>query len=380
MAQFKITDNPTFCSAPWTGLNIDQEGNTSCCFMMTRPIGNIKSQPIDKILNGPMHIEIKQAMAQGQWHPHCQRCQHFESIDGTSARTRRRCNQESLDKINNDFDWFEPQHVSINWSNLCNLTCTYCNPQTSTAWQAAKKLPITHIKNEHDSLIKLARNQGKKLQGLCLGGGEPLLQPGLLEFLNELDPNQVNVMVTTNLSIDLTKNKIYQELKTWPTVEWQISFDNCNKQKFEYVRHGANWEQFVDNVKILQQDQQRVMAHPAYSIYCAFDLKEYYEFCKQHNLEIFWCDVTHPWSLDVCRLPKPLRDLAIAEIDYVVKNYANAPGSFNILLQYRKRLLDDTFTAPKVGPIEWHTQIEKELNKTTTFEQLWPGLVEQLRN
>jgi organic radical activating enzyme len=349
--------------------------------MMNQPIGNIKSQTIDEILNGPTHTEIKQSMAQGQWHPHCQKCQNFELIDSTSARTRRRCSQESLDKINNDFNWFEPQHVSINWSNLCNLSCTYCNPQTSTAWQAAKKLPITHVKNEHDSLIQLAKKQGNKLQGLSLGGGEPLLQPGLMDFLNELDPTLVNVLVTTNLSVNLINNKIYQKLKTWPLVEWQISFDNCNKQKFEYVRHGADWDQFVNNIKILQQDQQRVMAHPAYSIYCAFDLAEYYEFCKQHDLEIFWCNVTHPWALDVCRLPKFLRDLAITEIDYVVENYANAPGSFNILLQYRTKLLDpSSFQPPVPGPIEWHSQIEKELNKTTTFEQLWPNIVEQLRS
>ena len=134
----KITHSPTFCSAPWTGLNIDQTGNTSCCFSMNQPIGNIKSQTIDEILNSSIYTEIKQAMAQGHWHPHCRRCQNFELVDGTSQRTRRRCDQESLDKIDNDVNWFEPQHVTINWSNLCNLSCTYCNPQTSTAWQAAK--------------------------------------------------------------------------------------------------------------------------------------------------------------------------------------------------------------------------------------------------
>ena len=103
-------------------------------------------------------------------------------------------------------------------------------------------------------MIELARTQGHNIQGLSLGGGEPLLQKGLDVFLSYIDSSKVRVMVTTNLSMEISTNPVYQILKTWPKVEWMVSFDNANKEKFEYVRDRANWEQFVKNLRQMKQD------------------------------------------------------------------------------------------------------------------------------
>ena len=105
------------------------------------------------------------------------------------------------------------------------------------------------------------------------------MQKGLEQFLDYLDPNKVSVMITTNLSVNLENNPIYLRLRTWPMVQWMISFDNSDQDKFEYVRHGASWTQFVNNIQVMKRDKQTVAAHPAYSIYCALDLMEYYDFC-----------------------------------------------------------------------------------------------------
>ena len=57
-------------------------------------------------------------------------------------------------------------------------------------------------------MIELARTQGHNIQGLSLGGGEPLLQKGLDVFLSHLNPATVSVMVTTNLSMEISITKI----------------------------------------------------------------------------------------------------------------------------------------------------------------------------
>lgn len=74
--------------------------------------------------------------------------------------------EDTLAAINSDPDFFKLEHLVVNWSNLCNLTCVYCNPQTSTAWQSVKKIPINHVKNEHEDLIELVKTQGHNIQGL----------------------------------------------------------------------------------------------------------------------------------------------------------------------------------------------------------------------
>jgi organic radical activating enzyme len=347
-------------------------------------MGNIKQQSVQSIINGPVLAEIKQTMAQGQWHPFCKLCKQNEDNTGASARTVRRADAETVAAIDQDINWFEPQHIVVNWSNLCNLSCTYCNPETSTAWQNIKKIPIQHVKNEHQDLIELAQTHGHKIQGLTLGGGEPLLQKGLVEFLQCLNPQQVRVLVTTNLCVDLDKSPVYQELKTWPTVDWQVSFDNADQDKFEYVRDRADWDQFVSNIDQLKADKQHVVAHPAYSIYCALELVEFYEFCTNRDLDIFWCELDHPWDLDVKRLAEPIRQRAIAEIDQVTARWGTSDMwvfrlAIDTLQRYRTNLINPSyltnFATYRADPVRYSRQIEQELGKNITFEQLWPELV-----
>jgi organic radical activating enzyme len=346
-------------------------------------VGNIKETTIQDVINGPKLKEIKQHMAEGKWHDACSWCKRLEDTTGVSGRTQRHADQKTIDAINTDIDWFDLEHLVVNWSNLCNLSCTYCNPQTSTAWQSVLKIPIVHDRNEHQDLIELAKTNGKSLRGLTLGGGEPLLQKGLGEFLKYVDSSKVNVLVTTNLSVDLKNNSIYQELKTWPHVSWMISFDNADQQKFEYVRNGALWQQFTENINTMKSDQQKVIAHPAYSIYCAWDLMEYYDFCSFMNLEIFWCELNHPQELDIRRMPWPVRERAIQEIDCVLKKYQGQKFiSLEILERYKSTLQDNSYLYSmnrNLFVTDWHRDIEKKLNKTTRFEDLWPELAVALQ-
>lgn len=381
----QITNSKTFCPAPWTSLNIDQTGHVMPCMHSGYGLGNIKAKSIQEILaDKPLH-DLRQTIAQGEWHEACALCKELEESSGGSGRTVRYATAESIEKINNDIEWFEPQHLTINWSNLCNLTCVYCNPQTSTAWQGVKKIPIQYVRNEQQSLIELAKSNGKSIQGLTLGGGEPLLQKGLVEFLRHLDPAKVNVLVTTNLSVDITNNEVYQELRNWPNVDWQVSFDNCTKEKFEYVRHGASWDILLANIRIMKQHGQRVAAHPAYSIYCAFDLIEYYEFCEAEDLNIFWCELTHPWDLDIRRMSLDLRNKAIEEIDRVIVRWAGCDNlATGTLARYKKQLVDTSYLFDifpyELDTLGFHSSIEEELNKPTRFVDLWPELAERIKH
>jgi organic radical activating enzyme len=340
-------------------------------------IGNIKKISIQQVLARPELASIREHMREGLWHPSCKLCRQSEQTTGASARTVRHASAEVIAAIDADpVNFFTLEHIVVNWSNLCNLSCTYCNSDTSTAWQAIQGIPILHVKNEHPDLIKLAQDHGSQVQGLTLGGGEPLLQKGLLDFLQCLNPDQVNVLVTTNISVNLEHNAIYRELRTWPRVTWQVSFENVNPDQFEYVRNGADWHQFVHNIDLMKQHGQQVTAHPAYSVYNALQLVEYYKFCSDHALDIFWCELTHPWDLDVRRYSPKIRAQAAAEIDRVVALYGHTHNmAVTTLERYRHTLVDNTYLInPQYRPavLPWHQAQEQQLNKHTRFEQLWP--------
>jgi organic radical activating enzyme len=350
-------------------------------------VDNIKKNTVQQIISGPAMQSIREHMAQGKWHNACRACKSSEEQSGSSGRTQRTMDEHTRQAIDNNINWFELQHLVINWSNLCNLSCTYCNPETSTAWQAVKKIPIAHVKNKHADLIELAKVQGHKIRGLTLGGGEPLLQKGLVEFLKLLNPQQVRVLVTTNLSVDLNSNPVYQELKNWPMVDWQVSFDNCTQEKFEYVRDRASWNQLVSNIDQLKSEGQLVIAHPAYSLYCALDLIEYYEFCTEKELNIYWCELRHPYDLDIRRYSAPVKKAAISQIDQVVERWGrNDVKQFSLaidtLKRYKINLIDTHYVDQNnsyfADPFKYHEKIEKELDKSVTFSQAWPELTELL--
>ncbi len=386
----KISSSPTFCPDPWTTLNIDQRGHVLPCLHSMgwsqgreNSMGNIKQTSIQSVIDGAALTQIKHTIAAGEWHDFCRTCQRDEASSGLSARTYRLNTLEpaTRDLIDADITAFQLTNLTVNWTNLCNLTCTYCNPATSTAWQQVLKMPISHVRNESAGLIELAKANRTTLKGLTLGGGEPLLQRGLLEFLQEIDSEQVNVLITTNLTVDLDTNAVYQLLRTWPHVTWQISFDNATADRFEYVRRGATWSDFVANIQHMQADLQQVVAHPAYSVYCALDLVAYYEFCTQHALPIYWCDLTDPPALDARRLPEYLRLQAQAEIDQIQRMYSNNSSlSLDILQRYRQQLSSDYPMEPRVRPVPtpaaWHAQQEQQRRPTKTFAELWPEYAE----
>jgi radical SAM protein with 4Fe4S-binding SPASM domain len=386
----KTSSSPTFCSAPWTTLNIDQRGHVLPCLNsmgwsngQEHSMGNIKQTDIQSILSGTVLTNIKHTIAQGQWHDFCSTCRNNEQTSGSSARTSGLAvtTDTVKDLIDSDINGFCLTDLTVNWTNLCNLTCTYCNPSTSTAWQQVLHMPIQQVRNQSQDLIELARLNRGTLKGLTLGGGEPLLQRGLLEFLKQLDPEQVRVLITTNLAVDLTKNTVYQELRTWPRVTWMVSFDNADPDKFEYVRRGAEWPEFVANIDSMLTEDQHVVAHPAYSVYSAFDLDSYYEFCTGRNLDIFWCDLSDPGALDIRRRPTAFRVQAQEQIQHILSVYSaterNNDLSLNILQRYHDQLNEDwAQTRPIIGntdPVKWHLKQEQIMPPDRgTFTDLWP--------
>lgn len=381
-----ISQSPTFCPCPWTTVNIDQSGMVKPClssYEYGQDLGNVNRASIQDIIKGPRSQQLRKTIAAGAWDPLCAGCQRLEAAGCSSPR------HAALDEygaetgaiVDQDRDNLILRDITVNWSNLCNLTCTYCNPGTSTRWQAVRNLPITVVKNSPAGLIELAEEHAETIRGLSLGGGEPLLQKGLPEFLQHIRPEQTAVMITTNLSVDLESNAVYHVLKAWPNVTWSVSFDNVTRERFEYVRNGAEWAVFYANIQQLKQHGQHVVAHPAYSIYCALSLVEYYEFCVAHDLDIYWCDLQHPYALDIRRAPGALRRAAQAEIDRVVELYKDHPANLALatLKNYRLQLENPT-TTPTLGtvdPVTWHREQETILTQQHRFEDLWPEYITQ---
>lgn len=375
----KISNSPTFCPAPWNGLVLEQSGMTRVCSFSYNPIGNFKKNNINDILSGKEIKEIKESIRQGRWDEGCRLCKNSEKTLGRSERLQKIkfLDNTVRDQIDNDFDIRILNDLSINWTNLCNLSCIYCNPVNSTSWGNKLGLPINLERTDEDVVINYLIENANKIRLLLIGGGEPLLQKYLVRLFPHIS-SETYVIITTNLSLKLDNNSIFNNIISNPNlnVKWMISFDGI-ENKFEYVRNDANWEIFKSNIDILKKYNQKIEAHPAYSLYCAFDLKEYYEFCISYELPILWSEVTTPVEIDVRRMPPQLKKLAIAEIDYVLDKYQGRTDlALEILANYRNMFTSDIDVDinSAIQILDFHKKIEDQLGKTITYADVWPRI------
>ena len=80
----------------------------------------------------------------------------------------------------------------------CNLNCSYCD----TKWANSKNSPFTWMSLEE--ILSLAKE--KRIKNITLTGGEPLLQPDVLNLLEAFaKEKQFEMEIETNGSVPLEK-------------------------------------------------------------------------------------------------------------------------------------------------------------------------------
>lgn len=74
------------CAAPWRGLHINPNGDVkTCCAGDPNMLGNLDTQSITEILQGPVMQEIRQSLRNGKPHAYCYNCVQAERY-GRSER------------------------------------------------------------------------------------------------------------------------------------------------------------------------------------------------------------------------------------------------------------------------------------------------------
>ena len=361
-----------YCSAVDTGLFVSVDGHVGLCCSGSEPLGTVRQEPVQQIFQKSKFIQLQHDLKNDRANNYCSGCYSTESTAPGSSQ---------WSAFNDQFPRQESRKlklIDIRWSNVCNLTCRYCNTHDSSEWRRIRNLPIESVNRDYtESLFELIEENLDTIECVYLLGGEPLLQKYNIRLLDML-PKHVKIDILTNGSVDLTKNKIYEKLLNFPKTYWNLSFDNI-EDRFEYVRAGGNWQLLCKNIEQLKIDFTRnnVTLHPVYTIFNATRLKELYEFANSKgNLRVNWqlglaSDDPHNLPTDSflafghC---KPIRDLAVQEIDSL-----NFDDSF--LTGVKQSLSDDIEDSTKSKRfLDWIQKMEQTIVPKHSFQDLWPEL------
>jgi MoaA/NifB/PqqE/SkfB family radical SAM enzyme len=219
------------------------------------------------------------------------------------------------------------------------------------------------------------------IREVALVGGEPLLLPENDRLLDVI-PQDCVVTLITNLAVDFSTNRIVKKLLARGRVGWSLSFDNIG-QRFEYVRHGADWQQLLRNLEtlhpLMQSGQHWGGIHAVYNIYNATCLIELTEFARSQGLTIHWQSLYQPECLDPQRLGDQTKQLALQEIDRLLL-LDICLDSERLFFQTVKSNIqaprDDLRTEFAIHIHNIETQYHPDTHNQ--FQHLWPELAESI--
>lgn len=131
-----------------------------------------------------------------------------------------------------------PISLQLEPTSRCNLRCKMCE-------HSFKKLHKQDLSFEQ---FKHIINQLPFLKNLILQGlGEPLLNSELFKMIKEAKLRNIRVGLTTNATL-LNKKNAQQIIDSG--LDWlYISLDVVDKEMYEEIRRGANYEMVISNIE-----------------------------------------------------------------------------------------------------------------------------------
>ena len=297
-----------FCVIPWTGFELEPNGNIKNCIISKDTIGNIHKENISDIVrNNP----TRKQMLQGQYPTSCEGCylqEKHRTNNFNSISSRLYYAKELANKIPKgllDKDNFSLKHVDLRWSNKCNQACTYCGPEYSSKWATERGVKIPNDKERSERLKEYVYSNIKNLENVYLAGGEPLLMKQNKEFLDKLHVANPNCTIRVNTNLSKTNTGVMASICKFKNVHWTVSIDAI-EQRYEYIRHHGSWQDFVDNLKHIATLGHKISFNMLYFILNYKEIYNAVEFLQKlgfHNNSFVIGPVYTPQHWNVLNLP-----------------------------------------------------------------------------
>ncbi len=307
-----------FCTQKWLHetLYLHTGDNHSCYHPRPHhiPLVEIQDNP-SALHNTKWKKQQRKTMLEGGRPDECYYCWNIEDLPGEHLSDRHfhsaSSYAEPMIETLADMPWdkdINPRYLEVSFGNGCNYRCGYCSPQASTLWMDEIKkhgnYDLTYNQYgidflEHgtyygpkddnpyvEAFWKWWPSLRKDLWTLRITGGEPLMNPGSMQFLDLLEKEpapQLEISLNSNLGVTTNKiDKFYDRIdslvenKKIKQFSLFTSIDTWGPQA-EYMRTGMNLIHWERNLKEAMRRGFQVNLMCTFNVLCVTNFKSLLE-------------------------------------------------------------------------------------------------------
>lgn len=295
-----------FCYNPFVNIFFNINGDAiACCRSHDNVLGTYPKQSIKEIWFGERYAKMREHMLHNDLNMGCDYCK----FQLESKRFHSLPSMQSEAYVTTKENVY-PTTMELELSNTCNLQCVMCSGRVSSAIrQNREKLPP--IKSPYDDeFVEQLKAFLPHLKTVSFFGGEPFLIDIYYKIWDQIvliNP-KIKIFVVTNGTI---YNRRVELLLKKLNFNITISIDSLEKEKFEKIRVGAQFENVMQNVeKFIEHSAGRVtISHTPMKINW-MDTPEIVNFCNKKDIGLNLSYVEKPinfalWSF----YPEDLNDI-----------------------------------------------------------------------
>lgn len=326
-----------YCSNKFTFLKVDLEKQLSFNCHAATPhridIAWLKQNP-GQLFNLPVNIQERQQMLSGQRNSSCeQNC--YPAEDRGEVSTRMLENNGILYTQTHT----TPTHCDITLFSDCNMACSYCCKEYSSAWRKdletngpyqvddyagidrftllpkdklVSKISQTQKLSSDSTQLLLNEISAMTLERVAITGGEPFLNRHLIDVVKSVRHVPV-VGIFSGLGVNPTRFKRIVSLLNQYCPEYWLSGENVSAFH-EFNRNGCDWTTWKTNFDFLVANKSTIRIHATLSNLTVIGFTEFWQEFK----DLVPIDITfayYPVFMSTGNLDKQTRDQILNKLE-----------------------------------------------------------------
>jgi organic radical activating enzyme len=331
-------DRDYYCSYKFKYLKIDLVSNaTYNCHAAKQHAINFQWLVNNKgnLFNTEINVVERQMMLANQRNASCEEnCWPLEDKGAVSPRMW----QNGKIKTHVDVQT-QPEILEIKLNDNCNLSCSYCCKEYSSAWRRdlstngdykvdtgdvryrltsrdkiMTKVSQQEVKNtkQFQQLMSEIKSFAPGLKEIVITGGEPLLDNQLFDILDAVSNSSAVINIYTGLGVDVKRfQRMLDKIKQMPTAMISVSAE-CTDKFYEFNRYGNRWTEFVNKIELLQKYRIEFRFSTAISNLTVFGLTSFIKYFNDQRIGLVFVNqpsMMAPYVLDADSKQQIMQDI-----------------------------------------------------------------------